>query len=167
MKSYVQNHKKIAEHSFFPLIAYEQMIKKFTDDPKKFEDARSFKRDPRPIKYAGHLDGYIYKYYTRQLNCAYNDWARNHGIDDNSTAYRTNKKGKSNIDFAAEVSKYIANENEAFVLVGDLKSYFNSFNHHLLKEKMYKVLAIDHLLNDWFNLFKSVIKYGFVEKSIR
>jgi len=164
VKSYVQNHEKIAGHSFFPLIAYEQENEKYSSDIFDYTDGRPYKNDPRPIKYAGHLDGYIYKYYAKQLNYAYNKWAIDNKIDDNSIAYRTNKKGKSNIDFAAEVINYIANNDESFILVGDFKSYFNTFNHHLLKEKMYKVLVTDHLTNDWFNVFKSVTKYGFVEK---
>lgn len=164
--SYVQNQKMIAEHSFFPLIAYEQKIEKFTEDPKNFEDGRPYKKDSRPIKYAGHLDGYIYKYYANELNRAYNNWASRNGINDNSTAYRTNKKGKSNIDFAAEVISYISNHDEAFILVDDFKSYFNSFDHQLLKKRIYEALSVDHLPKDWFNVFKSVTKYGFVEKKI-
>lgn len=163
-ESYVQNPKKIAEHSFFPLIAYEQMVEKFTTDSSEYTDGRPFKSDSRPIKYAGHLDGYIYKYYAHQLNCVYNKWARANGIDDSSVAYRTNKKGKSNIDFAAEVIDYIANTDEAFILVSDFKGYFDSLNHYLLKERMYEVLSTNHLPNDWFNIFKSVTKYGYVEK---
>src|SRR5699024_529800 len=99
-----------------------------------------------------------------QLNYAYNEWARDHGIDNSSVAYRTNKKGKSNIDFAAEVINYIASNNEAFILVSDFKAFFDSFDHHLLKERMYEVLSIDCLSNDWFNVYKSVTKYGFVKK---
>lgn len=164
VKSYVQNQEKIAEHSFFPLIAYQQENDKYTTDILEYTDGRPYKEAPRPIKYAGHLDGYIYKYYAKQLNEAYNQWAKDNHIDEHSTAYRTNKKGKSNINFAAEVIEYIARYDEVFILVGDFKSYFDSFDHYLLKEKLYKVLGIDHLPNDWFNIFKSVTKYGYVEK---
>lgn len=163
-ESYVQNPKKIAEHSFFPLIAYEQKVEKYTTNTSEYTNGRPFKKDARPIKYAGHLDGYIYKYYANQLNCAYNDWTRDKGIDNSSVAYRTNKKGKSNIDFAAEVINYIANTDEAFILVSDFKGYFDSLNHYLLKKRMYEVLSIDRLPRDWFNVFNSVTKYGFVEK---
>lgn len=164
VKSYVQNPNQIAEHSFFPLMAYEQEMEKFVTDPLDYEDGRPYKKDSRPIKYAGHLDGYIYKYYANKLNVAYNIWAHDKGIDECSIAYRTNKKGKSNIDFAAEVINYIANHRDAYILVGDFKGYFDSFNHFILKESIYEVLNTDYLPDDWFNVFKSVTKYGFAEK---
>lgn len=76
VKSYVQNREKIAEHSFFPLIAYQQENDKYTTDILEYTDGRPYKEAPRPIKYAGHLDGYIYKYYMRQLKEAYNKWMK-------------------------------------------------------------------------------------------
>lgn len=164
VKSYVQNPNRVAEHSFFPLLAYEQPIEKFVVNPEEYEEGRPFKYNPRPIKYAGHLDGYIYKYYANQLNHAYNQYTKELGIDNAVIAYRTNKPGKSNIDFAAEVIQYIDSHKEAFIFVSDFKGYFESFNHGILKERLYEVLKTDYLSDDWFNVFKSVTKYGYVEK---
>lgn len=150
--------------AFFPLISYNQEMEKHTTDLEKYTDGRPFYKKPRPIKYAGHLDGYIYKYYANELNLIYNKWVGEHKIDDCSVAYRTNKKGKSNIDFAAEVIDFLHKTNEAYVLVGDFKSYFESLNHQLLKERICKVLACDRLSDDWFNVFNSVTKFGYIEK---
>ena len=43
VKSYVQNPNRVAEHSFFPLLAYEQPIEKFVTNPKEYEEGCSFK----------------------------------------------------------------------------------------------------------------------------
>lgn len=165
VESYVQNRKAIAEHSFYPLIAYDQKQEKFTINPEEYTYGRPFQKKKRSIKYAGHLDGYIYKYYANELNKAYARWAHIHNIDECSVAYRNNKKGKSNIDFAAEVIQFLHKTKEAFVLVGDFKSYFDSLNHRLLKERMCKVLSCERLDDDWYNVFKSVTKYGYIKKS--
>ncbi|GAB2319493.1 reverse transcriptase/maturase family protein [Alkalibacterium sp. s-m-22] len=166
VESYVKNPNKIALHSFFPLIGYKQEREKYTVNISEYTDGRPYKPASRPIKYAGHLDGYIYKYYANQLNCFYNEWASENGIDDSSIAYRGNKNGKSNIDFAAEVINYIAKQEEAYILVGDFKGYFDSLNHHLLKKRIKEVLLTDYLANDWYNVFKSVTKYGYIDKNI-
>lgn len=164
VESYVQNPKKIANHSFFPLLAYEQKNDRYVYDEADYTHGRPYKENPRPIKYAGHLDGYIYRYYAGKLNDAYNQWCVTYGIDDHSIAYRINKKGKSNIEFAAEVISYIHKNENAFILVGDFKSYFDSLNHQLLKKKICQVLDTEYLPADWFNIFKSVTNYGYVEK---
>lgn len=164
VKSYVQNREAISRHSFFPLISYTQESREFTQDLEKFTNGRPFRKKDRPIKYAGHLDGYIYKHYANQLNSAYNTYAVNNNIDDCSIAYRNNKKGKSNIDFAAEVISLLHKEENAYVLVGDFKNYFETLNHHYLKKRVGKILKCDRLEKDWYNIFQSVTKYGYVEK---
>jgi len=164
VESYVQNRSAISRHSFFPLIHYVQLTEKFTLKEHEYTDGRPFQEKERPIKYAGHLDGYIYKYYAEELNRKYNQWAINNGIDDCAIAYRNNKPGYSNINFAAEVISFIHKIKDAYIIVGDFSNYFESLNHQLLKERMLKVSNSNYLNKDWYNIFKSVTKYGYIKK---
>lgn len=164
VESYVQNPEMVSKHSFFPLIFYNKEIAKYTTDESEFTDNRPYYIKDRPIRYAGHLDGFIYKYYAEKLNCAYNKWSFKKKIDDSSVAYRDNKKGKSNIDFAAEVISYAHNLQNTLIIVGDFTNFFESLNHNLLKERMCNVLSCNYLSKDWYNIFKSVTKYGDIDK---
>lgn len=164
VESYVCNPDMIAKHSFLPLIHYTIETQKYikSDDSKGF-DLKFKKRD---IRYAGHLDSFIYKYYGDLLNCSYNSYCESNDIDDCSTAYRNNKKGKSNIDFAAEVIKSIKEYDNAYIFIGDFQSFFDNLNHKKIKQRMKNILNADKLGNDWYNIYKSVTRYGSIDNKI-
>lgn len=116
-ESYVTNRLKIAEHSFLPLIHYNLSFEKNIGEKNPEFDDRPIKEKIREIKYAGHWDSFIYKYYAEVLNNDYyNKFCRNNGIDDCVTAYRNNKPKKANIDFAAESINQIVEFNKAYIL---------------------------------------------------
>jgi len=164
VKSYVQNRQAIASHSFFPLIYFKKEIEKFTSDKENYTDGRPFYIKERPIKYPGHLDGYIYKYYAEELNNKYNKYTISEKIDVCSIAYRNNKVGYSNINFAAEVISFIHKTENSFIIIGDFSDYFGSLDHNLLKNRTQRILGNIYLPDDWYNVFRSVTKYGYIEK---
>ncbi|OJG67914.1 hypothetical protein RV09_GL002025 [Enterococcus moraviensis] len=166
-ENYVTNPKKIAGHSFLPFIHYVDSFDKYTGKNDLERNNRPIKEKTRKIMYAGHWDNFIYKYYADELlNPKYNEFCLNRSIDDCVTAYRNNKKGKSNIDFAAEVINSIVKYEEAFILVGDFTHFFDSLQHSLLKQRLATVLDVKILSKDWFNVFNSVTKYGYYEKNL-
>ena len=112
------------------------------------------------------MDGYIFKYYGDLLNNKYNEICANKGIDNVSLAYRNNKEGQNNIHFAAEVIQFITDQQQAFIFVSDFKSYFDNLDHAILKGKLISALGKSQMLsNDWWNVFKHITKYSWVEKS--
>ncbi|MCM3722951.1 reverse transcriptase domain-containing protein [Solibacillus isronensis] len=166
VESYVTNSNKIGKHSFLPFIHYVSSFNKNIGTKNPEMKYRPIKRKDRNIMYSGHLDNYIYKYYADEiLNTKYNNWCLHFGIDECVTAYRNKKDGKSNIDFAAEIISNIVNLKEAYILVGDFTSFFDKIDHKLLKKNLIRVLEAEKLSNDWFNVYKSITKYGYYEKN--
>lgn len=165
VESYVTNPIRIAKHSFLPLIHYVSSFQKNIGEKNPEYDNRPIKSKSRDIMYAGHWDSFIYKYYADILNdCYYNEFCTRFGIDNCVTAYRNNKRGKSNIDFAAEIINQIVDYNEAYILVGDFTEYFDKIDHALLKDNLKIVMGTSRLSKDWYNVYRSITKYGYYEK---
>lgn len=163
-ESYVTNPLRIEKHSFLPLIHYVSSFEKNIGVKNPDYDDRPVKPKNRDIMYAGHWDNFIYKYYSEKLNDGYNEYLTNVNMNECITAYRNNMPGKSNIDFAAEIINEIVHYEDAYILVGDFTNYFDKIDHFLLKELLKKVLNTNWLDKDWFNVFRSVTKYGYYEK---
>lgn len=72
VKSYVCDPRKVAKHSFFPLIHYIKVSKRYSpkliNEAEKDAHRQHIKKKERDIMYAAHLDGYIYRYYADRLN---------------------------------------------------------------------------------------------------
>lgn len=156
----LNNPSYIATHSFYPFIHYTKVTCKYNKVERKLIPKN------REIFYAGHMDGYIFKYYGDKLNCLYNKYCIDNGINKVSIAYRNNKKGMNNIKFASEVIKFISNQKNAFIYVTDFTSYFDNLDHELLKERLLEVLGIksNKLPSDWWNIFKNITRYSWIEK---
>ena len=64
VKNYIINPEKIAHHSFLPFLSYDKISEKYVGYGPGSLGNRPVKQKIRTIMYAGHLDSYIYKYYT-------------------------------------------------------------------------------------------------------
>ncbi|OFN05351.1 hypothetical protein HMPREF2626_03525 [Aerococcus sp. HMSC062A02] len=163
-KSYVMSPTKVAKHSFLPFISYVLSNEKWTGIPNNELEGRPIKIKERQIMYAGHFDSYIYKYYSQLLNCKYTDYLKQNNLDRVATAYRNNKSGESNINFAAEVINFIKQQPEAWIYVGDFEKYFDTLDHELLKTRLKTILDTSYLSDDWYNIFKSLTKFGYYDR---
>lgn len=168
VKNYVFNSNKIAKHSFLPFIHYKIIFEKYSNGLNY--NCRPIKIKTRDIYYSGHLDGYIYKYYSEILNEKYNKFMVSNNLDEVSLAYRDNKFHMSSINFAAELINHISKLTEAVIIIGDFTNFFDKLDHKLLKERLVRILENDKqtntgkLNNDWFNIYRSLTKYGFLDK---
>ncbi|MBQ9013691.1 MAG: group II intron reverse transcriptase domain-containing protein [Bacilli bacterium] len=149
---YVSNPENITSHSFYPFIYYEKKMYKFNKEKGKYDKKR-------PICYASHIDRCIYQYYAYILNHMYNEKAYDLNIDDCSIAYRDNKR-KSNINFAKEVFDFIKQVQDAYIVVGDFKGFFDNLDHNYLKEQLCKLLNVEKLSDDVYSVFKSMTKFS-------
>ncbi|WP_083669965.1 reverse transcriptase domain-containing protein [Paenibacillus amylolyticus] len=155
----LKNPSYITSHSFYPFIHYTLVTRKYNKNKAKLRPKN------REIFYAAHMDGYIFKYYGEMLNNIYNKFCEEKGLNDVSLAYRNNKNGKSNIHFAAEAIQFITNQKKAFIFVSDFSSYFDNLDHALLKERLISVIGRgEQLSTDWWNVYKHVTRYSWVEK---
>ena len=144
---YISNPENIAKHNFYPFIYYEKKMYKFNKEKGKYDKKR-------PICYASHIDRCIYQYYAYILNHMYNENVCEMNIDDCSIAYRDNKR-KSNIHFAKEVFDFIKQTQNAYIIVGDFKGFFDNLDHNYLKEQLCKLMNVDKLSDDIYAVFKS------------
>lgn len=149
---YISNPENIAKHNFYPFIYYEKKMYKFNKEKGKYDKKR-------PICYASHIDRCIYQYYAYILNHMYNENVCELNIDDCSIAYRNNKR-KSNINFAKEVFDFIKQTQNAYIIVGDFKGFFDNLDHNYLKEQLCKLMNVDKLSDDIYAVFKSMTKFS-------
>lgn len=170
VESYVCDPRKVAKHSFFPLLHYIKVSKRYS--PKPIDEAepdvhrQHIKQKNRDIMYAAHLDGYIYRYYADRLNQQYDEMALVHHIDSAAIAYRDNKSGMSNIQFAREVFDFIAKHTHCYIRVGDFEHFFDNLNHAYLKNQVKYVLQTESLPDDWYKVLRSVMHYTCVDRKI-
>ena len=148
---FIKNPDNFVRHAFYPFIFYEKKMVKFSKHGGR-------KDKVRPIRYASHIDRCIYQYYSQWLNELYNVYALNTGIDKCAIAYRINNH-KSNIHFAKEVFDFIKLNENAIVIVGDFKGFFDNLDHKYLKEQLCKIIGLDRLPEDVYSVFKSMTKY--------
>lgn len=170
---YISDPKKVATHSFFPFIRFEQVFEKYVLKDKK-NDEREKKFKTREICYASHIDGCIYTYYAAELNEKYNQALLDAGIDNvksggtrhsSVVAYRDVLEGQSNINFAHDAIQFIRQIKDCMVIIGDFKSFFDRLNHAYLKKQIKNILQVEELSEDWYAVFKSITKYSYVDLS--
>lgn len=152
----------VTRHAFYPFIHYKIVFKKYVFNPET--QMKEKKDKERDIYYSAHIDRFIYQYYAELINMHYNQIAKKLGINNVSTAYRNNKKGKCNIHFAKEALEFICKCKEVWILVGDFSSFFDNLDADYLKEKLQQVLQVDRLPEDQYAVFKSITKYTYVER---
>lgn len=162
---YITDPEKVARHSFLPFLRYERKNSKYVGYEFSDIDGRPVKFKIRPLMYAGHLDGLIYKYYSELLNICYNEWMEDNELNFFSVAYRTNKQHQSSINFAAEAISFIEKQDNALIIIGDFEKFFDTLDHKLLKDRLQRVLKVQQLPSDWYNIYKSLTKFAFIEKS--
>lgn len=186
-KRQIENKEFVSKYAFYPLIhsfIQERKYKK-ADSVKHSTDGRSHKHKhkttnetertakTRPLHYASHFDALVYGYYAQQLNIKYEEKLRQvSGLEDSVTAYRKLKiedgddKGKSTIHFAKdvfdEVKKRTISNEEIAVLTFDIKSFFSSLDHNILKQKWAFIIDEEKLPNDHYNVFKSCTNFNYV-----
>jgi len=178
VENYIGDFSKNPCHNFLPLIYDEILFERFVDINKTNDISSLYTRHntngtstlvpikikKRPIMYASHLDNYLYKYYGLELNDLYNKFLSINEFSDASIAYRTNKLGKSNIDFSAEVIDFITNHNKCYIYVGDFEGFFDNLNHKYLKSMLLLLYDGTSIPQHQYMIFKSLTKYAYIDK---
>lgn len=156
----VSNPKLVEKWQFLPLLQAPVITRKVKRDTLG-NLCRSNKE--RPICYASHKDAALYEYYSHLLNVQYENLLSISGFSDSVTAFRVGL-GKCNIHFASTAFTEISSRSTCTVLAFDIKGFFDSLDHDLLKRMWCKVLGVDKLPPDHFQVFRSVTKYAYVDR---
>ena len=117
----------------------------------------------RHIAYAAHLDSHILSYYAHALSNAYESALKAADISESILAFRP--LGLSNIDFAARAFSEIRSRGNCAVVALDIKGFFDSLNHAVLKGTWSTIINTDGLPADHFAIFKSITRFSEVDRS--
>ncbi|MDX2306311.1 MAG: reverse transcriptase domain-containing protein [Microscillaceae bacterium] len=180
MCSYVKNKNKISTHSFLPFI--HKVIKKrrfrksYDEVGNLLNDGKRVVLKPkeRDIFYASHLDSCVFSYYGYLLGKKYEKSLEKKDLVEIVTAYRRvpifeNGKlvrNKCNIDFANDIFNFIRQnqDKELITLTFDIKNFFDSLDHEILKKAWCNVLNQSKLDDDHYNVYRNITKFSFVEE---
>lgn len=178
--SKIKNKNFVAKYAFFPLIHASINERRYKVHPETGQKCHSyqdkngnFKKHikSRPLHYATHMDALIFGYYAEVLQNKYeNLLAESPSLSECIIAYRKifdkdSGKNKSTIHFAHEVFEEIknrGNEGDCMVLTFDIKSFFSSLNHQLLKKVWADLIKEEKLPDDHFNIFKAVTRFSYI-----
>lgn len=158
IKALVADPSAICRHSFYPFLRLDLIrnkVKKLPGGKKKFE------LKIREIRYASHKDSAIYAYYNFLISEKYENRVSELGIQNEVIAFRS--LGKSNIDFAAEAFDWIQSNTPCVALGFDVRDFFGSLNHALLKKQWAAVLGETSLPDDHYSVFRSITKHASVD----
>lgn len=154
----VESADECAKRAFLPFIRFEKTGRKF----KKAEG--KFVKKPRDLKYASHTDSQILRHYANLLNERYERIITDEGVAGSVLAYRRTTPPKCNINFANDAFDWIERNAPCVALTFDVKDFFESFDHKLLKRQWKEVLGVAELPPDHFNVFKAITRYSWVER---
>lgn len=154
----VESANECAKRAFLPFIRFEKTARKF----KKAE--RKFVKKPRDLKYASHTDSQILRHYANLLNARYETIIADEGIEACVLAYRRMVPPKCNIHFANDAFEWIEKHAPCVALTFDVKDFFESFDHRLLKTQWKAVLGVTELSDDHYNVYKAITRYSWVER---
>ena len=163
----IKNKNYIIHHGFYPFLSYTSRFKKFIkikDENQQSTFQRKIKN--RPIKYASHIDRCIYQWYSYKINNAYNDYCNKNNLNESVIAYRTCLKGRTNIEFAKGAFDFIKKSQGCYILVSDFTDFFDNIDHRKLKSKLCEVLSTSKLEQDFYKVFRSMIRYTYIEKDV-
>lgn len=151
-RDYVTDPQKIATHSFYPFIHYEQKWIKYNKDGNKSEK----KRD---ICYAAHIDRCIFQYYNHILNELYNVRIRENGLYEVPIAYRTDLH-MNTAELAKKAIDFIRAQQPCYVMIGDFTGFFDNLDHQYLKRQICSLLGVEELPEDYYAVFKNLTRYS-------
>lgn len=145
----------VPEHSFSPLIHFVKKSKRY-----KADQGQTVWKE-RPIMFASHRDACILSYYSSLLDTALEAAYKRDGLGASVIAYR--KLGKGNAAFSAEAYRYAVANAPCKILAFDVTDFFGSLDHKLLKRRLKTMLGFNELPADWYQVFKAVTRYHYID----
>lgn len=164
---FLSNPILISKHSFHPFVGYDLVERKIS----RIKNKRNPKK-LRPIRYASHMDGYIYSYYAHNLSVFYEKKLKDLGLERVVSAYRKTKENenpRNNVLMAKEVFEEIKRRgNNCIALAVDIEGFYDNIDHKKLKEEWEKILNVNNEPNfrldkDVYKVYLSLTEYRYIE----
>jgi hypothetical protein len=148
----------VSAHAFFPFLRLDIVRPRI----KRLATGKLLKSSKiRDIRYAAHADAAIYAYYNFVLSELYEQALELSAFDESVIAFRS--LGKSNVEFAKEAFEWISERTPCTALGFDVKDFFGSLDHTLLKRAWAGLLGMSALPPDHYAVYRSLTKHASVE----
>lgn len=148
----------VAQHAFYPFIKFITKKRKITKENGK----PIFGYKDRDISYASHIDSHIFAYYASILTQHYEKKLQLASLHNNILAFRKVDR-KSNINFAHDAFTTIQNMAPCAVLALDFSKFFDTLDHHILKQAWADLLQVDKLPLDHYKVFRAITKFSTID----
>ncbi|MBS0347965.1 MAG: hypothetical protein JSR69_16055 [Proteobacteria bacterium] len=156
----VTDPNAVVRHSFWPLVRFGIETVKIRQE--KGSGTISTKKKLREISYAAHSDSQIFSYYCQLLSAIYEEKIAERGLGDSVLAFRS--CGKNNIHFAKQAFDTIRAMGECTAIAFDVRKFFDTLSHRLLKMRWKELLGGAELPPDHYAVFKAVTKFSIVDR---
>ncbi|RZK25719.1 MAG: hypothetical protein EOO43_04780 [Flavobacterium sp.] len=159
--------KNVSNYRFLPHVKI--LLKTPRYKYQSEDDSYSLETKIRPITFASHFDSFIYAFYAFAIGRLYEAYIKEKGFDDCVLAYRSDLNGDCNIQFAKKAFDAIQdfstkNKSNCVAIALDIRGYFDTINHHLLKEKWCKVIGESELPKDQYSIYRQLTNYTYCTK---
>lgn len=148
--------ERVAKHSFAPLIRFIKKSKRYKPKQEKTEWKL------REIMFASHRDAAVLSYYSWQLSRSLEEAYAAGGLSENVVAYR--RLGRGNYNFSAEALRFALDNAPCAILAFDVTDFFGSLDHRRLKSRLKAILGVEELPADWYQVYKFVTKFHYVDR---
>jgi hypothetical protein len=178
LASYFSDSIKVAKHRFSPFILRNTTARRLRfskelgkKSHKAIDDVGNVVSNAkvRPIEYATHIDSNLMSFYAhKKIRPLYENALKSYkNLDESITAYRRIStddeiRFKYNVDFAKDVFDEIKRRKDCAVLAFDIKSFFPSINHKLLKTEWCSLLGTKSLPKDHYAIYKAMTNYSYI-----
>lgn len=159
----VFDSNKVAKHSFYPFIRNIQRKKHYKKQPPGSPHKTRIVLKERPIDYGAHTDALILSWYSFQLATKYELLIHQLGLENNVIAYRSVGDGMSTYDHVKVVTDFITTNPDYVVVALDVKEFFQKVDHKKLRQVWESILDVPRLPPDYYNIYKYVTDYRYVE----
>jgi RNA-directed DNA polymerase len=161
-KTLVTNPTEVSRHAFYPFLQVTlTSMKKWRD---KNTGHVHQKEKLREIAFASHVDSHIYAYYGWVLSELYEKKLESLKLGNSVLAFRS--LGKGNIDFAKIAFDEVKRRVACDVVCFDIKGFFDSLDHCILKRQWANLLEVGTLPQDHFKVFRSITKWQYVNRTL-
>lgn len=165
VRSIVECPEAVATRAFLPFIRFERTGRKYKNEQQPDGTiAGAFKKKPRDLKYASHVDSQILRHYAQLVSERYEEVISDKDIAASVLAYRRVDPPKCNIHFANDAFEWIESNAPSVALTFDVKDFFESLDHRILKQQWKVVLGTDELPADHYAVFRAITRYSWVER---
>lgn len=158
----VSDPERVARWQFLPLLRVVQTTRRVS---RKGAAKRPKRKDKvRPICYASHHDAALYATYALDLTERYERILIAEGLTDCVIAFRP-ACGKCNIHYAHEAFEWIRGHKPCVALAYDVKSFFDTLDHSILKAKWREILG-GRFPSDSFAIYRAISRFSLIDRDI-